>query len=128
MNETCGSVSGLCFAKLRKLGLSPTCTFYTVADPHHFDADLDPSFHFDADPDPTFHFDADPNPTLHFDVAPDPDPVPLPRHIDANLRPAMVLSLYLYSSIISILRPSISSFYASPTPEFRLKSGSGSCV
>ncbi len=32
-----------------------------AADPHRFDADLDPdtSFHFDEDPDPTFHFDAD---------------------------------------------------------------------
>jgi hypothetical protein len=68
------------------LGLLPTCIFYSVADPHYFDADPDPSIHFDADPDPTFHFDADPNPTFHFDVAPDPDPVPLPRHIDANLR------------------------------------------
>ncbi len=35
---------------------------YSVADPHHFDADPDPAFHFDADPDPTFHSDADPDP------------------------------------------------------------------
>ncbi len=32
-----------------------------VADPNHFNADLDPPFHFNADPDPAFHFDADPN-------------------------------------------------------------------
>ncbi len=33
----------------------------SVADPHHVDADPDPTFHFDADPnpDPTFQFDAD---------------------------------------------------------------------
>ncbi len=49
-----------------------------VADPHHFDADLDPdpACHFDSDPDPdpdpTFHFDPDPDPTFHFD--PDLDP------------------------------------------------------
>ncbi len=35
---------------------------YSVADPHHFDADPDAAFHFDADPDPTFHSDADPDP------------------------------------------------------------------
>ncbi len=29
-------------------------------DPHHNDADPDPSFHFDADPDLGFHFHADP--------------------------------------------------------------------
>jgi hypothetical protein len=41
------------------------CPSYSVADPHHVDADPDPAFHFDADPDPdpTFHSDADP-PTL----------------------------------------------------------------
>jgi hypothetical protein len=75
MNETCGSVSGLCFAKLRKLGLSPISIFNSVADPHHFDADPDPSFHFAADPNQTFHFEADPGLTFHFDVAPDPEPV-----------------------------------------------------
>jgi hypothetical protein len=37
----------------------------SVADPYHFDADLDP--------DPVCHFDADPDPTLHFDVDPVPD-------------------------------------------------------
>ncbi len=29
-------------------------------DPHHVEADPDPSFHFDVDPDITFHFHADP--------------------------------------------------------------------
>jgi hypothetical protein len=29
------------------------------AEPHHFNADTDPSFHFNADPDPTFNFNAD---------------------------------------------------------------------
>jgi hypothetical protein len=35
-----------------------------VADPHHVDADPDPSDHFDPNPDPTFYFneDADPAP------------------------------------------------------------------
>ncbi len=37
---------------------------YSVADPHHLEADPDPSCHFDADPDPTFHFDAGPNPSF----------------------------------------------------------------
>jgi len=32
----------------------------SVADPHHFYADPDPTFNSDADPDPTFQFDADP--------------------------------------------------------------------
>ncbi len=42
----------------------------TVAYPHHFDADPDPSpaCHFDADPDPTFYFDADPDPDPGFQV------------------------------------------------------------
>jgi hypothetical protein len=35
----------------------------SVADPHHFDADPDPTYHFDmepdAGPDPDFLFDAD---------------------------------------------------------------------
>ena len=35
---------------------------FSVADPHHVDADPDPDFHFDADPDPAFHFDADQDP------------------------------------------------------------------
>ena len=45
-------------------------------DPHHIDADPDPTFHFDADPDPdpAFYFDADPDPdpTSHFNTDPDP--------------------------------------------------------
>ncbi len=59
---------------------------FIVADPNHFDADLDPdpACHFDADPnpachceadpDPACHFDPDPDPTFHFDADPDPDP------------------------------------------------------
>ena len=48
--------------------------YFSVADPHHFDADPDPAFHFDADPDldPTLHVDADPDPTFYFDADPDP--------------------------------------------------------
>jgi hypothetical protein len=42
----------------------------SIEDPHHFNADPDPSFIFNADPDPTFHFNTDP------DMNPDPDPVP----------------------------------------------------
>ncbi len=36
-----------------------------VADPHHVDADPDPTYHFDTNPDPTFHFDEDPDPASH---------------------------------------------------------------
>ncbi len=70
------------------------------ADPHHIDADLDPTLHFDADPDPSFQIKAqigsysiyfglssanlcrsgsgsslsiDPDPAYHCD--PDPDPI-----------------------------------------------------
>jgi hypothetical protein len=32
-----------------------------VADPHHFNADLDPPFHLSLDPDSVFHFNADPD-------------------------------------------------------------------
>jgi hypothetical protein len=35
-------------------------------DPHHANADPDPSFHFNAYPDPTFHFDASPAPAPHY--------------------------------------------------------------
>jgi hypothetical protein len=28
---------------------------HSVADPHHVDADPDPTYHFDADPDPDFY-------------------------------------------------------------------------
>jgi hypothetical protein len=37
---------------------------YSVADPHHFDPDPDPTFHSDPDPDPTFQFDPDPDPAF----------------------------------------------------------------
>ncbi len=40
----------------------------SAADPHHIDAEQNPSFHCDADPNPSFHFDSDPDPTFHFDV------------------------------------------------------------
>jgi hypothetical protein len=38
----------------------------SVADPHHFDVDPDPTFHFDPDPypDPAYHFDPDPDPSF----------------------------------------------------------------
>jgi hypothetical protein len=38
-----------------------------IADPHHFNADLDPdtAFHFKADPYPALHFNADPDPAPH---------------------------------------------------------------
>ncbi len=44
--------------------------YFTVADPHHLDADPDPSclFDVDPDPDPACHFDADAN------TDSDPDP------------------------------------------------------
>jgi hypothetical protein len=48
------------------------CVRTSVADPHHFDKDPDPSCHLDADPDPACYFDADPDPSVHVD--PDPDP------------------------------------------------------
>ncbi len=62
------------------------CPLYSVADPHHLDADPDTAFHFDPDsdpdPEPTFHSDADPAmlydplrlPAFHFDKYWDPDP------------------------------------------------------
>jgi len=48
--------------------MAPTGLLSSVADPHHVDADPDPSCQFDVDPDPdpTFHFDADPNPDPSF--------------------------------------------------------------
>ena len=50
---------GVKYLKLREpMVVVPT----SVADPHHFDADPDPTFYFDADPDPTLRFDADPDP------------------------------------------------------------------
>jgi hypothetical protein len=47
---------------------------FSVADPHHFNADPDPDLacHFDASPDLACHFDADPDPTFHFAADPDP--------------------------------------------------------
>jgi hypothetical protein len=45
---------------------------FSVADPHHVDADPEPAFHVHVDPDPTFHPDADPDPTFQFVVDPDP--------------------------------------------------------
>ncbi len=40
-----------------------TALLIRVADPHHFNADPEPSsFHYNADPDPAFHFYADPAP------------------------------------------------------------------
>jgi hypothetical protein len=33
---------------------------YSVANPHHFETDMDPTVRFDADPDPNFQVDADP--------------------------------------------------------------------
>ncbi len=50
-----------------------------IEDPHHFNADPDPSFIVNADPDPTFHFNTDQ------DMNQDLDPVP--HKSDANLRP-----------------------------------------
>ncbi len=49
-------------------------TIISVADPHHVDADPDPTFHSDADPDlnPNLHFDANPDPAFHFKADPDP--------------------------------------------------------
>jgi hypothetical protein len=44
----------------------------SVANPRHFDADLDPdldpAFRFDANPDPTFHIGADPDPVPNFQI------------------------------------------------------------
>jgi hypothetical protein len=38
--------------------------YFSVADPHHFGAEPDPTYHFGADPDTTYHFDAVPDPDL----------------------------------------------------------------
>jgi hypothetical protein len=47
---------------------APALLYTSVADPHHFDADPDPSCHFDVDPDP--------DPACHFDADADTDPDP----------------------------------------------------
>ncbi len=36
-----------------------------AADPHHFNADPDPTFYSNADLDPAFHFNVDPDPDPH---------------------------------------------------------------
>ncbi len=46
------------------------------ADPHHCNADPDPSFHFNPVPDPIFHFNAVPDPTFYINAETDPDPAP----------------------------------------------------
>jgi hypothetical protein len=63
-------------------GWKQTINTSSVVDPHHVDADPDPTFHPDAgpeaDPDFDFLFDAYPypDPTFHpdADLGPDPDP------------------------------------------------------
>jgi len=49
---------------------------FNVVDPHHVDADADPTFHSDADLDLTFQFDPDPDPTT-LTLFPDLDPLML---------------------------------------------------
>jgi hypothetical protein len=74
---------------------------FSVADPHHFDAnpDVDPGFHFYAnpDPDPIFHsdVDSDPDPNTHFIpdfyspmLQNDPPRLP-PFHMDADPDPTL---------------------------------------
>jgi hypothetical protein len=56
-------------------GLRGSCETI-IADPHLFDADLDPTFHFDADTDTDTNF--------HCDADPDPGPI---RVMRKNLRP-----------------------------------------
>ncbi len=58
---------------------------YSVANPHHVDADLDPACHNDADPDPTFHFNADLDPDLS-----------LPNKVSKPLRSAQIGSYFIY--------------------------------
>jgi hypothetical protein len=55
-----------------------SCVQPNVVDPHHVDADPDPTFHFDADPDLTCHFDAgqDAEPDFLYDAFPDAGPYP----------------------------------------------------
>jgi hypothetical protein len=77
---------------------------YSVADPHHFNADPDPTCHCDADPDPRFqikaqhleiglkkthipyilacHLQIDLDPAYHFDADPDST-----FHYDADPNP-----------------------------------------
>ncbi len=43
----------------------------SVTDPHHIDADPDPTCNCDANPDPACYFDADPDPTFHSDADPE---------------------------------------------------------
>ncbi len=65
-----------------KCNLARAALCSKVGDPHHFSADLFPSFHLNADPDPTFHFDADPD--------------PVPCQSDANLRPFLASTSLFY--------------------------------
>jgi hypothetical protein len=64
-----------------------------VADPHHFDANPDPTFPFDEDacPNPTFHTDADPDPAPHQGNA---KLRPLPYKPSLNLKPPRLQSDY----------------------------------
>jgi hypothetical protein len=85
--------------------------FQSVADPHHFVPDgIRIPLHFNTYPDPTFHFDADPDPTFHCDTDMLPDPDPVPRQSEENLRPLSVQALHgsimsLYASIVSVYGP-----------------------
>jgi hypothetical protein len=47
-----------CSAVSRKSGIKKT----RAAEPHHFNAEPDPTFHLHEDPDPAFYFIADPDP------------------------------------------------------------------
>jgi hypothetical protein len=78
---------------------SDTLLKISVADPHHFDGNPDPTILFDADPKPTFPFGAD------------PDPDPAPHQSDANLRqltyrPSTDPFLTLQASIVRVHSPS----------------------
>ncbi len=81
-----------------------------VADPQHFNADLDTeiSFHFNADPDPTFHFNVDPGPD--------------PHQSDAKLQPL----LHFEPACLHCERPlpSMAPVWASKAPKFWLQCGS----
>ncbi len=46
----------------------------SVADPHHFDPDPDPTVHSNTDPDPNFQFALDPDAVLITHFFPDLDP------------------------------------------------------
>jgi hypothetical protein len=80
-----------------------------VADPHHFNADPDPSIHCNVGTDPTFHLNAG------------PDPDPAPHQSEANLQPLVYrpsrAPILAYTPTLYCKRPRLHfDFNADPDP------------